>query len=137
MACGKYKKHDFQIMQNDILRICENKKLEDRISIEDLHKKAKILSLEQRRAKQLLILMYKLSKNDENRAIANHITRKHTKYVFKVETKIGTKYSNSPYYKGTLLWEKLDTETLDLECLVLFKKILDKLYNKFDVKMII
>ena len=46
------------------------------------------------------------------------------KYVFKVETKIGTKYSNSPYYKGTLLWDKLD-------------KDLDTLYNKFDVKMII
>ena len=59
------------------------------------------------------------------------------KYVFKVETKIGTKYSNSPYYKGTLLWDKLDKETQDLECLVLFKKNLDTLYNKFDVKMII
>ena len=49
-------------MQNDILRFCENKKLEDKISIEMLHKNARLLSLEQRRIKQILSLMYKLSK---------------------------------------------------------------------------
>ena len=38
------------------------KKKKDRISIELLHKKALLFSLEQQRCKQLLALMYKISK---------------------------------------------------------------------------
>ena len=49
------------MIQNDILRFCENKRLEDRVPIEILHKNAYLVSLEQRRVKQLLFIMYKLS----------------------------------------------------------------------------
>ena len=55
LACSKDKKSDFQIIQNDVLRFCEGKKLEDKIPIEVLHKKAKLTSLEQRRCYQLCI----------------------------------------------------------------------------------
>ena len=82
LACNKTKKYDFQVMQNDILRFCENKKLQDRISIEMLHQNARLLSLEQRQIKQILCLMYKLSKCNENRAVANRLTRRKRKYVF-------------------------------------------------------
>ena len=58
LACNKSQKYDLQVIQNDVLRFCDNKKLEDKISIELLHKKAKLSSLEQRRYKQLLCLMY-------------------------------------------------------------------------------
>ena len=37
MSLNKEKKYDLQIMQNDILRICNNTKLSDRVSIEKLH----------------------------------------------------------------------------------------------------
>ena len=42
-------KRDLQIMQNDALRYCYNVRLADRVIIVDLHARAKISSLEQRR----------------------------------------------------------------------------------------
>ena len=60
VACGK--KKEFQIMQNDALSFCNNSRRNDRISIVNLHSKAKLASLEQRRCLQLLSLMYKLTK---------------------------------------------------------------------------
>ena len=124
-------------MQNDILRFCDNKKLEDRVSIEILHKKANLVSLEQCRAKQVLSLMYKLSKCDENRTTAYRNIRRHDKYVVRVETKIGTKYAIRPYYKGTTLWDKLAKDTQNLENIFLFKKEIDKLYKTFNKDFIV
>ena len=131
------KKHDFQVMQNDVLRFCENKKLEDRISLDKLHEKAHLISLEQRRAKQTLILMYKLSKNEINRKVPARITRAGNKFIFRVDTKIGTKYANSPFYKGTLLWDKLSENVQKSESVFVFKQEINKLYNTFDKNYII
>ena len=39
LACNKEKKHDLQVIQNDILQFCENRRLQDRVSLEILHKK--------------------------------------------------------------------------------------------------
>ena len=58
ISLSKDKKHELQVMQNDILRICNKSKLSDKISFEHLHIKSKLLSLEQRRERQLLMLMY-------------------------------------------------------------------------------
>ena len=63
IACKKEDKNDFQKLQNDILRICAMSRLADRISLKKLHEKCKINSLEQRMRKQLLWLMYLLSKD--------------------------------------------------------------------------
>ena len=49
IACNKNRKSDLQIIQNDVLRFCENKRLQDKVSIELLHQNAKLVSLEQRR----------------------------------------------------------------------------------------
>ena len=51
-------KHDLQVMQNDALRFCKGIKLQDKVSIPILHNSIKLLSLEQRRQKQVLKLMY-------------------------------------------------------------------------------
>ena len=72
-------------------------RLSDRVLIDLLHKKAKLLSLEQRGQKQLLTLMYIYSKNDNIRYVPARAT---AKFIFKIESKIGTKYEHSPYYMG-------------------------------------
>ena len=72
-------------MQNDVLRFSNNVKLRDCVSRIDLHKDAKLLSLEQRWEKQLYSLMYKLAKKGEARKVRN--TRNQQKYVFKVDAK--------------------------------------------------
>ena len=90
-------------MQNDVKSV----RLKDMISRTELHKEAKMLSLGQRREKQLLILMYKLLQKGILRKVTNRATRQQEKYVFKTDTKIGKKYVKSPYFIGTKLLDKL------------------------------
>ena len=132
LLCNKNKKHDLQVIQNDILRFCENKRLQDCVSIEKLHKKSNLLSLEQRRMKQVLVIMYKLSKDIKNRKVTNRVTRTSNKFIFHTDTKIGTKYASSPFYKGTLIWDKLPEETQLAENIFQFKKDINRLYKTFD-----
>ena len=75
-------------MQNDALRFAKNVTINDRMSRVDIHREAKLLSLEQRREKQLLILMYKLSQKGYARKVTNRVTRQQEKYVFKTDTRI-------------------------------------------------
>ena len=103
-------KKDLQIMQNDVLRYCYNVRLSDRVTITDLHTRAKLSSLEQRRIRQLLGLQFLLFKKDTDRHVIRPNTRSQQKYVFKVDAKIGKKYERSPYYVGTCLWNKLSKD---------------------------
>ena len=49
IACTKDKKHDLQVLQNDVLRFCNNNNREDRVLLDVMHKKANLSSLQQRR----------------------------------------------------------------------------------------
>ena len=52
--------------------------------LEEMHNKARLVSLEQRRCKQLLSLMYK---NEENTKFGARNTRQN---VFRIDARIGT-----------------------------------------------
>ena len=54
--------------------------------------------------------MYKLSKNPDNRAISVRQTRQNEKFVFRYDSKVGTKYHKSSYYKGGKLWNMLEKD---------------------------
>ena len=101
ICCRLGDKGDLQNMQNDILRICFGTRISDRVSIEKLHKKCKILGLEQRMRKQILWLMYLLSREDNLFRVPTCETRNAAKIVFKVPHRITPKYDKSPYYIGT------------------------------------
>ena len=116
-------------MQNDLLRFAKNARIKDMISRNELHKEAKLLSLEQRREKQLLILMYKLTQKGMCRKVTNRPTRQQEKCVFKTDTKIGKKYEKSPYYIGTKLWDKLPNETQFVDTVFEFKDRILPLYK--------
>ena len=131
IACNKDRKSDLQTIQNDALRFCGKNKGSYRITLNDLHKKANLASLEQRRCVQLLILMYKMSKNVENRKIYARNTRQQNKFEFKMNSKIGTKYQNSPFYKGCKLWDKFSQEIQFCDSLSLFKHEIRPLYKIF------
>ena len=115
-------------MQNDILRLCCKVKLNEHVSIKDLHRRCTIISLEQRMQKQLLWLMYIDSKNIENRIICERDLRSADKYSFKVNRKIGTKYQHSPFYIGTLLWNDLNVTTQFARDIIQFKQLIGKRY---------
>ena len=51
--------------------------------------------------------MYIFSLDNNNRKIVPCNLRSNEKYIFETDSKIGTKYQNSPYYKGTVFWNDL------------------------------
>ena len=59
-------KYDLQLLQNNALRVCHNVKLRDRFLIERMHIRANLLSLDQRRQKQVLFLMFIYKDRHEN-----------------------------------------------------------------------
>ena len=87
LSCCVGDRYDLQKIQNDILRVCFRSVLIDRMKICDLHKKANLLSLEQRMRKQLLWLMFNMSLDPNNRKIGPRTLRSNNKYIFKTNTK--------------------------------------------------
>ena len=130
IGCRIGDKGDLQKMQNDILRICDISRIVDKVSIEKLHGKCKILSLEQRMQKQLLWLMYLLSKDSNLIKTLTRETRSTSKITFKVPTRITPKYEKSPFYIGTKLWNELAREIQHCNNVYEFKK---EIYKKYPV----
>ena len=81
--------------------------------------------------------MYKISKIVSNRKKGVRNTRQQAKFEFELDHKIGTKYSNSPFYKGSKLWDKLTKEIQFLESEVLFKQSIKTSYKVFDNNFIV
>ena len=77
LNCGD--KHDLQVIQDDALIFCKSLKLLDMISIPQLHNSVQLLSLEQRRQKQLLKIMFIQAQKGKSRVITNVNTRNQTK----------------------------------------------------------
>ena len=132
ISCTKSDRHDLQIIQNDALRVCYNVKRRDKLSILNMHKKANLLSLEQRRTFQLLSLMYLHKNNPANLRQLARNTRAADRDQFYVERFSNCKYKNSPFYKGASLWALLPNELLNCDTLFQFKQSLKKRYRKYD-----
>ena len=109
-------------MQNDALRTCLNVKRRDKLSISKMHKKAKLLSLEQRRSLQLLYLMFQHKVDVINLRRHNRNTRAAARDHFYVERYNNVKYKNSPFFKGSELWDKLPNDIIACDSIFQFKK---------------
>ena len=126
-------RYDLQILQNDALRTCYNVRRRDRMSIKKLHAEAKLLSLNQRRIIQLLALMYNHRKRHNVRRPAVRVTRNADRFTFYTERYDNVKYKNSPYFKGSELWNTLPKKTIDGDTIYEFKKCLKKIYRSFEL----
>ena len=131
ISCNKSDRHDLQIMQNDALRTCFNVRRRDKLSIAKMHKKAKLLSLEQRRTIQLLHLMYLHKSNVNNLRILNRNTRAAQRDHFYVERYNNNKYKHSPFFKGAELWELLPMDIMECESIFRFKQKLKTTYTVY------
>ena len=127
-SCNVSDRNDLQILQNDALRASLNVKRRDRISIRNLHRNVNLLSLDQRRKFQLLSLMFIHKKNHNVQRPFNRATRGPDRYSFHLERYNNVKYKNSPYYKGSELWDTLPLNTINYDTLFDFKKHLKKRY---------
>ena len=83
-SCAQKLRDDLQKLQNKGLRIINGFRLINAPGISDLHKLSGLLSLRQRRDKQLLHLMLWFSKSGENLVRKNISTRLQNKINFKV-----------------------------------------------------
>ena len=129
LTCTSSDLDELQVIQNDVLRICNRSKLSDRISRIELHKICKSIGLKQRMQKQLLWLMYILLRDDTYLRMAPQETRSAQKVVFKVPAKILPIYERSPYYQGITLWNELEKDTQKRDNVFAFKKDIEKLYK--------
>ena len=126
-ACTIDDRQALQKCQNDALRICAKVKLKDRIRIDELHAKFKIVSLEQRRRIQLLSLMYKKSKDVTMHKVFPRNTRVSRRIVFKTDGYQGSLYKRSPYFVGSNLWDKLPLEIIEMPDIYSFKTRVKKI----------
>ena len=132
LSCSHGDQCALKKVQNDVLRICYKSRLPDKVKISELHKKARILSLEQRTIRQLLWLMYIFSLDNNNRKIVPRNLHSNEKYIFKTDSKIGTKYQNSPYYKGTVFWNNLPKNLQFADTVGCFKQLLRSRYKVYE-----
>ena len=124
-------RHELQILQNNALRLCKRYCLLDRVPICRLHCECNLIGLEQRRRRQLLRLMYLHSKIGDNIKKPVRVTRAISKIVFKTASRCTGKYLNCPFYKGTILWNILDTELQRLCSVKRFVEELKKLHRNY------
>ena len=122
VSCNIENRRELQKCQNDALRLCLRIKVVDRIRIEDLHARCKIVSLEQWRRTQLLLLMYKKSKDLALHKVFARNTRESRQIVFKTHQYESTLYKRSPYFTGSKLWNDLSITDIELPDIFSFKK---------------
>ena len=77
---------------------------------------------------------YKLSRIPANIVVPNRATRLHEKGVFRIDSKVGTKYSNSPFYKGVKLWDQLTKVEQEINNIHDFKTCIRKKNSIFTKK---
>ena len=76
--------------------------------------------------------MYNMSLDQNNRKVCVRYLRSNEKYIFKTDSKIGTKYQHSAHYLGTLLWNDLPKEVQFAETVYEFKKLVKRRYRKYE-----
>ena len=136
ISCNVSDRCELQTLQNNALRICFIIKLRDRMSVELMHNRANLLSFEQRRQKQLLALMFLYKNRHDNvRRIYPRNTRAANVFSFTRERFHNVKYRNSPYYKGSLLWDALPNEVKRSVNMKEYNNQLNKLYKIYKENM--
>ena len=130
-SCTQKLRDDLQKLQNKALRIIHGFKLVNAPGIENLHNMSNIISLRQRREKQLLHLMLWYSKYDIHLLKKNRITRLQEKVNFKVLPLKTRRYINSPMNRGNVLWNQLTQQEQTTFSNQMFKIILDRKYKVY------
>ena len=132
ISCNLGERRELQLLQNDALRSCCMYNRDDHVRLDELHRNVKLLGLEQRRILQLLRLMYLHSKDLHVLRVPERNTRNSTKVIFKVPARCKTIYLNSPFYKGKLLWDKLQENVQKCGTVEEFVLKLKTMYNGYE-----
>ena len=99
-----------QRLQNRCLRMCLDIHRPIDMTVINLHENAKIDTLETRRAKQLVKIMFSLVIGNKYRKEGVRVTRTMNMFVFDTQIVHSCIYANSPYYLGVQKWNELPDE---------------------------
>ena len=103
----------------------------DHVTIYRLHAEANLQSLEQRRVFQLLKLLYDCSRDRRYLKITAKRTRAEAKNVFDIPGKCTAKFLNSPFYKGTQIWNTLPVDVQRAMNINNFSKHIRPMYSTY------
>ena len=119
---------NLQKLQNRALRLCFDIHNPRDISIVNLHRDSKLLTLRDRREKHLLNTMYDTCCDERYLNVPAVNTRQANKVTFKTEVVHIDVYKNSPYYIGSALWNALHAELQKTESKTSFKAMIHDKY---------
>ena len=118
-----------QRLQNRALRMCFDVYNPIDTSVNDLHVMARVKLLNERRDLSLLCIMYEMKQMQLYERVGERITRQHDKYIFQTDVvNVGT-YARSPYYCGSMLWNKLPSRIHEARTKAHFKSELKTLWG--------
>ena len=118
-----------QRLQNRALRMCFDVYNPIDTSVNDLHVMARVKLLNDRRDLSLLCIMYEMKQMQLYERVGERITRQHDKYIFQTDVvNVGT-YARSPYYCGSMLWNKLPSRIHEARTKAHFKSELKTLWG--------
>ena len=106
-----------QRIQNRALRT--GKKL----SVAELHEKAKFNTLSEQMDFHLMVLMHKHAKDEKIIDNTNRITRNGSSMLLNVPRSSTNKYTRAPIYKGSVMWNELPTRVREAQSILAFKNI--------------
>ena len=110
-----------QRLQNRALHLCYNINNPRDISVLDLHKTAKLLTLQSRREMHLLNILFDIRGDERYLKVPTVETRQSVKVSFITEVVHMDVYKNSPYYVGSGLWDGLPVELQKMDSKQTFK----------------
>ena len=121
-GCAK----SLQTIQNHCLWCCKGIRDPRLITRTALHADCSINRLHERRRLNILGLMYKHSRYVDNLIAPTRVLRSNAKMLMKLQRPKGQLYSDSPLYRGSFYWNKLDHE---VQILVTHKLFMNKIKN--------
>ena len=100
-----------QKLQNRCLRLCSDIYKPMELCTIRLHEITRVNMVNTRRDAQLLNVMFSLKLSNKFKKESVCVTRTVDRYVFDTDIVHKDVYANSPYFKGTALWNGLDAVT--------------------------
>ena len=117
------KLHDLQKLQNDALRCCLNVKNPRDVHVNDMHKQLNLHLLDHRRTVQLLTCVRKCIDNNYLPYVKpEDIILRNQNLKIKMPIPRNDTVKKSPYYWGSMIWNRLPQELRLSDNTVLFKK---------------
>ena len=115
---------EVQTIQNHCLRCClgiVDPRLITRIA---LHTECKCKWLGQRRKENLLVIMYKHTRDEDNLIVPGRVLRSNVMRKVKLQRPSGQLYRDSPLYRGAMEWDKLTVIEQDTDSCAKFAQLI-------------